>query len=181
MAATGGRERSMPGRTASQPALPRLNARAKQTKQLVRCLLTATSTHPRLPWYNLACICTVEQNTCLHGSRDPQVRQQASLDSLLSPDHTPEHVVIETVNSEGETVLWKVFVTEVNGIRMLDLYGGCGQDEQLPRRPPLTQLPSEVSVPAWFTHTHINVVCRFRNERRLIWSCWMQNGFCWIQ
>ena len=37
---------------------------------------------------------------------------------------------------------------------MLDLYGGCGQDEQLPRRPPLTQLPSEVSVPAQFAHTH---------------------------
>ena len=49
-------------------------------------------------------------------SRDVQVRQQASLDSLLSPDHTPEHVVIETVNSEGERTLWKVFVTEVSAL-----------------------------------------------------------------
>ena len=111
----------MPGRTTSQPALPRLNARAKHTKQLVRCLLTHTylhtggyTEHPHTPVFTLvSCMRTIEQNTCLHGSRDPQVRQQASLDSLLSPDHTPEHVVIETVNSEGEAVLWKVFVTEV--------------------------------------------------------------------
>ena len=77
--------------------------------------LHRTSTHTRVyPGILIACMHHGPSNkTRLHGSRDPQVRQQASLDSLLSPDHTPEHVVIETVNSEGEAVLWKVFVTEV--------------------------------------------------------------------
>ena len=66
---------------------------------------------------------------------------------------------------------------------MLDLYGGCGQDEQLPRRPPLTQLPSEVSVPAQFAHTHES--CPIAS----MWGAGLQTNdallvgcktFCWI-
>lgn len=69
-----------------------------------------------------------------------QLVRQLSEDSLKSP-MAPEHVVLEVKNEQtGEMERKKVYVTEVNGIRTLDLYSGWDPDTQQ-HKLPLKALP----------------------------------------
>lgn len=72
-----------------------------------------------------------------------QLVKQLSHDSLKSP-MAPEHVVIETTNEEtGEIVRKKVYVSEVNGTRTLDLYSGWDPETEQ-HKLPLKTLPMKV-------------------------------------
>ena len=69
-----------------------------------------------------------------------QLVRQLSEDTLKSP-MTPEHVVLEVRNEESGLIeRKKVYVTEVNGIRTLDLYSGWDPDTQQ-HKLPLKALP----------------------------------------
>ena len=69
--------------------------------------------------------------------------RQLSEDSIKSP-MTPEHVVVEVKSEEtGEIVRKIVYVTDVNGIKTLDLYSGWNPESQQ-HKLPIKELPPKV-------------------------------------
>lgn len=68
--------------------------------------------------------------------------RRLSEDSIRSP-MGPDHVMIEYVDDEGKDAIKRVYVTEVNGTRTLDLYSGWNPDTET-HKFPLTTLPAKV-------------------------------------
>lgn len=72
-----------------------------------------------------------------------QLVRQLSEESLKSP-MTPEHVVVEVKSEEtGEVVRKLVYVTDVNGIKTLDLYSGWNPENHK-HKLPIKELPPKV-------------------------------------
>lgn len=88
-----------------------------------------------------------------------QLVRQLSEESIKSP-MAPEHVVIEVKNEQtGEVVKKKVYVTEVSGVKTLDLYSGWDPEIQA-HKTPLKALPRSVcSLPTlvrlWVSHNQL--------------------------
>lgn len=88
--------------------------------------------------------------------------RQLSKETLKSP-MAPDHVIIESKNEEtGEVVRKKVYVTEVNGTRSLDLYSGWNPETE-EHKMPLKTLPPKVCLldgleRLWISHNKLTAL-----------------------